>query len=68
VQVLPYTRFFVVTPHEFSEILRSLNSILSDPALSRGGDFLSFTALRKGAAGAEGREFNLETSVDRLST
>lgn len=56
---LPYTRFFIVTPYEFSEILRSVPPVLSDPALFRGGDFLSFTILRKGAAGTEGREFKI---------
>jgi len=56
---LPYTRFFAVTPQEFSEILRSLKPALSDGTVSQGPDFLSFSVLREKNSGIEGHEFKI---------
>jgi hypothetical protein len=56
---LPYTRFFAVTPREFSDVLASLKRVLSDPAASRGPDFLSFTVLREEGYNIEGHEFKI---------
>lgn len=62
---LPYTRFFGVTPQEFSAVLRSLLPVLSDPAVSQGADFLSFTVLRKVNSKVEGQEFKIGSAAGK---
>ena len=62
---LPYTRFFAVTPQEFSEVLRSLKPVLSDPAVSQGPDFLSFMVLRKEDSNMEGHEFKIGSAAGK---
>jgi len=56
---LPYTRLFAVTPQEFAEVLQVLQPVLSDPAVSQGSDFLSFTVLRKENSNLDGHEFKI---------
>jgi len=62
---LPYTRFFGVSPYAFSEILRLLRTILSDPDTAKGPDFLSFTVLRYQQGNVEGEEFKIGSSAGR---
>jgi hypothetical protein len=56
---LPYTRHFVVTPHEFLEILQSLKPVLVDSAIAQGSDLLSFSVIRKQDSSTEGHEFKI---------
>ena len=62
---MPYTRFFAVTPHEFSDVLASLERVLSDPSVSRGPDFLSFTILREEGYNIEGHEFRIGSAAGK---
>lgn len=62
---LPYTRFFAVTPKEFLDVLQSLKTVLSDPAVSQGADFISFTILRTENSHAVGHEFKVDPSAGK---
>lgn len=50
---------FKVTAREFSDMLRALKPVLSDPEVSRGPKFLSFSVLRAGSGVPEGHEFRI---------
>ena len=56
---LPYTQYFSVTPQEFANILQALKPTLTDPAVSSGADFLSFSVTRRENASLEGHEFKI---------
>ena len=62
---LPYTQFFSVTPGEFLELLRSLKPVLSEPTVSQGPDFLSFTILRKENSNIDGHEFKISSATGK---
>lgn len=62
---LPYTQFFTITPQAFSNILENLTPILSDPIISQGPDFLSFTVLRKENSNIVSHEFKINSATGR---
>lgn len=62
---LPYTRAFAVSPQEFSDILKALKPVLSDPAVSQGAEFLSFSVFRKENADIEGHEFRISAKAGK---